>query len=234
RRRLALSRWTKPSRGGSRHAALSSKCMTRAGRLLRNEAPLVVSGNRRLAGNTISRTLLLCVAIVACGEGASVATDTARVDDFGQPLPTATTDATRVVSLNPTATELIFALGEQHRLVGRSSWDEFPAEAASVPALGDGIRPNVEAILGAQPTLVVLYATAENRAAAEALARAGVRVMALRVDRIAEFEELTLALGRALGAETTARVVVDSVRNTLTRVRETVANAARVRVAWPL
>jgi ABC-type Fe3+-hydroxamate transport system substrate-binding protein len=158
----------------------------------------------------------------------------ADTDDFGTALPTDARYASRVVSLNPTATEVIFAIGAQARLVGRSRWDEFPAEAQSVPALGDGIRPNIEAVLAARPTLVVLYATAENRAAALALQRAGVRTLAMRVDHIAQFMSLCERLGVALDATARARGVTDSVQRTLDRVRAAMRGAKPVTVVWPL
>ncbi len=157
----------------------------------------------------------------------------ADTDDFGVVLPTDARFAARVVSLNPAATEAIFTIGADSLLVGRSRWDEYPKEVSRIAALGDGIRPNIEAVLAARPTLVVLYATAENRAAADALGRAGIRTIALRVDHIAQFHQLLTVLGRALGAETRARVVSDSVQATLDRVRALTASRARPRVVWP-
>lgn len=186
--------------------------------------------------------LLPCLAAVACARadtGTSNTRDTVSVvavadtDDFGAPLPTDARFAERVVSLNPAATEAIFTIGADSLLVGRSRWDEYPNAVSRVPALGDGIRPNIEAVLAARPTLVVLYATAENRAAADALARAGVRTIALRVDRIAQFHRLLATLGRALGAEANARVVSDSVQSTLDRVRSLTASRPQPRVVWP-
>lgn len=159
----------------------------------------------------------------------------ADTDDFGAPLPTDARYATRVVSLNPSATEAVFAIGAEARLVGRSRWDQYPAEVERIPALGDGIRPAIEAILAVNPTLVILYATAENRSAAEALARAGVRTMALRVDRIAQFHTQLRALGVALGAEARAATVSDSVQRTLDRVRALTAKVSpRPTVVWPV
>ena len=82
--------------------------------------------------------------------------------------------AGRIVSLNPVATELLFASGAGPRVVGRTHWDTYPAEAASAPDLGNGIEPNVEAVVGAKPDLVVLYLSASNRKAAAALHQAGI------------------------------------------------------------
>lgn len=169
------------------------------------------------------------------------AADPARVpapadtDDFGVPLPIDARYAGRVVSLNPSATEAIFAIGADARLVGRSRWDQYPADVARIPAIGDGIRPAVEAVLATKPTLVVLYATAENRAVAEALARAGVRTIALRVDRIVQFHAQLRVLGIALGATERAAAVSDSVQRTLDRVRAlTQRVATRPAVVWPV
>jgi iron complex transport system substrate-binding protein len=196
----------------------------------------------------------LGLALMACGAlgdqqsagDSSAVSETAPVaspalsdslDDFGAAVAPVAANA-RVVSLNPTATEVLFALGVQQQLVGRSDYDEFPAEAKLLPALGNGIKPNVEAVLAARPTVVVLYATADNRAAAEAFARAGVQVVALRGDRIEGFHRLVRILGTTLNAGDAARVLSDSVQGTLERVRAVVArnvpDASRPTVLWPV
>ncbi len=176
--------------------------------------------------NTAANTAASAVAVAAVAA-------VADTDDFGTPLPSDARYAARVVSLNPAATEAIFTIGADSLLVGRSRWDEYPTAVSRIAALGDGIRPNIEAVLAARPTLVVLYATAENRAAADALARAGVRTIALRVDHIAQFHRMLAVLGRAVGADGRARVVSDSVQSTLDRVRALTASRPRPRVVWP-
>jgi ABC-type Fe3+-hydroxamate transport system substrate-binding protein len=140
----------------------------------------------------------------------------------------------RIVSLNPTTTEILFALGAGDRLVGRSRWDEWPSEAMRVPAVGDGIRPNLEATLAVRPDLVLLYAGAENRDAARALRAAGIATAAIKVDRIEDFRRVTRLLGQLTGDTAAARVVVDSVDATFDRVRRAVADRPRPRVLWPM
>ena len=103
-------------------------------------------------------------------------------DDFGDSLLVGV-PPTRIVSLNPATTELFFALGAGNRLVGRTHYDLYPAAALAVPDLGNGMRPNVEAVLGARPDLVVLYASNDNRDAAARFRAAGVQTLTLRVDR---------------------------------------------------
>lgn len=157
--------------------------------------------------------LLLC----ACQHSERETAGTLR-DDFGAAV-NVTAQPRRIVSLNPTTTEVLFAIGAGSRLVGRSMYDAFPESALAVPNLGAALRPNVEAIIGAKPDLVVLYASQDNRAAAERLRQAGIATVALRIDSIAQFERDTRLLGRLTGDSARAAAVVDSVRATLDRVR---------------
>jgi ABC-type Fe3+-hydroxamate transport system substrate-binding protein len=175
--------------------------------------------------------LLLTLCFGCSTPGAESRTD---VDDFGSPIEFAARPG-RVVSLNPTTTEIIFTIGAGDRLIGRSRWDSWPPEAQRLPSLGDGIRPSVEALLAVRPDLVVLYASDDNRSAADRLRSSGVQTISLRVDGIAEFRRATLLLGRLLGDTARAMNVVDSVQRTLDSVRSATSASPRVRaffVAW--
>lgn len=92
----------------------------------------------------------------------------------------------------------MFALGAGELLVGRTTWCDFPAEAASIPNLGNGIEPNVEAVVGARPDLVLLYKSAANRIAAGRLRALGIATLELATDRMADFERITRLLGAIL------------------------------------
>lgn len=162
--------------------------------------------------------------LTACGarEAARSASAAAPRDDFGDTIVIGPRPG-RIVSLSPATTEILFAIGAGPRLVGRTRWDLWPDSARLVPDLGDGLRPNVEAVLGAHPDLVVLYASADNRAAAARLRQAGVRVAAFRIDRLDDFRRDTRLLGRIAGDSLRADSVVDSVSATLERVRTATA-----------
>lgn len=138
----------------------------------------------------------------------------------------------RIVSLNPTTTELIFALGAGGRLVGRSRWDVFPTAAIDVPDVGDALRPNVERILATEPDLVILYESPENTGAVERLKSAGVPALVLRIDLLTELRRAFDTLGVVLGDTVQARVVRDSVFATLDRVRAATAGLERPSVFW--
>ncbi len=161
-----------------------------------------------------------------------VASASRVVDDFGDTV--ALTPASRIASLNPTTTELFYALGAAGRLVGRDSYDEWPAAAKSLDDLGPGLGPNVEKILAAHPDVVVLYASNENRGAARALRAAGVRVVGFKIDRIADFRRAAMTLGALAGDTAAGRIVADSVERTLDRIRQATAALPHPRVLWYL
>ncbi len=153
-------------------------------------------------------------------------------DDFGDSLTVGAPSA-RIVSLNPTTTEIVYALGAGSRVVGRTAYDLFPAEVRAVKDLGPGLRPNVEAVLSTHPDLVLLYASESNRDAAARLRQSGIRTAAFRIDRIRDFNRVTLALGSLLGEAAAAQKTVDSVGATLERVRHATSTLPHPRVFWP-
>ena len=154
------------------------------------------------------------------------------LDDFGDTLRFAGVPQ-RIVSLNPTTTEILFAIGAGSRLVGRSSYDSWPDSAKYVPDVGPGIKPNVEAIIAAKPDLVLLYASADNRPAAERLRAAGIPTAGFKVDSIAEFDRLTRLLGRVVGDSARGALVADTVKQTLDSVRLETRGLRRVKVVIP-
>lgn len=154
------------------------------------------------------------------------------VDDFGDTI-TIPARVTRIVSLNPTTTEILFALGAGPRLVGRTHYDQWPDSARYVPDLGPGIRPNVEAVIGARPDLVLLYASEDNRPAATRLRAAGIATAGFKVDSIAEFDRLTRVLGRLVGDSARGALVADTVMRTLDSVRAAMRGVRRVSVVIP-
>ena len=163
----------------------------------------------------------------------AVTSGVAIVDDFGDTVRVGARPQ-RIVSLNPATTELLFAIGAGARLVGRTHWDTYPDSARLVPDLGDGMRPNIEAVIAARPDLVLLYASAENRAARDAFRHAGIQTLTQRIDLTQDFARGIVVLGRVVGDTARAIVVRDSVLASLARARSLTAGLKRPRVFWLL
>ncbi|HEX6629323.1 MAG TPA: helical backbone metal receptor [Gemmatimonadaceae bacterium] len=175
-------------------------------------------------------SLVVALALAAC-KGPQQASSSLR-DDFGNPITIPAVAPSRIVSLNPATTEILFTLGAGSRLIGRTKFDLWPDSAKYVPDLGNGINPNVEAILGTHPDLVVLYASRDNRPAATRLSAAGINTVSLKNDHISDFARTTMLLGRILHDTVRAAVVRDSVQRTLDRVAGATSGVKRPTVFW--
>ncbi|MBK8249093.1 MAG: ABC transporter substrate-binding protein [Gemmatimonadetes bacterium] len=140
----------------------------------------------------------------------------------------------RLVTLGPSFTEISWLLGAGDRLVGRSRWDRSPEAVQAIAEVGDAIRPNLERIVGARPDLVVLYPAGDNAPAIDALTRAGIPVLALRVDRIADYLHALDTLGTLLGARPRADSIRRALESTLDAVRQLPSPGRRPTVFVPV
>jgi len=97
----------------------------------------------------------LVLLFAACGghKEPTTVNDTVT-DDYGRTV-VVPSQPQRVVSLSPAVTEIIYALGAQDILVGRTDFCEYPAEAQDIPSIGGISNLNVESILSLNPDLVI-------------------------------------------------------------------------------
>lgn len=166
---------------------------------------MIISGIRRRN----SPRLLISLLLVAAGGGSgcrSAPELTPRislVDDAGDTVKLAA-PARRVVSLIPATTELLFAIGAGPVLVGRTSYCDYPPAAKPIADLGDGIRPNVEAVIASRPDLVILYNSGQNASVASHLRELGVAALRVNTDALGGVPRVARMLGRLTGHERAA------------------------------
>jgi len=169
----------------------------------------------------VARFLALLLALVAACSPRPSAGGVSITDDWGRTVALAA-PARRVVSLSPASTEILFAIGAGPRLVGRTRFDDYPPEARSVPDVGDGIEPNVEAVAARRPDLVVLYASAADRPALDGLTALHIPVAVLKLDLAADVARAARRLGALTGTAFTADSLMiaftDSLRAVAARV----------------
>ena len=118
------------------------------------------------------------------------------VDDRGVTVTLAQAPK-RIVSLLPSLTETVCALGECAKLVGVDRYSNWPAQVVSIPKVGGGLDPNIEAIVALKPD-VVLAATSAK--AALRLKSLGIPVVALEPKTLADVHRVWGQLGQLLGA----------------------------------
>lgn len=115
----------------------------------------------------------------------------------------------RIVSLAPGNTEMLFAIGAGDRVVGVTTYDDYPAEVTKIAKVGDFAGPNLEAVAAAKPDLVVATTgvQADIVTKLEALGATVIAVDPTSLDALyADINELGQATGETAGA---AKVVED-------------------------
>jgi ABC-type Fe3+-hydroxamate transport system substrate-binding protein len=178
-------------------------------------------------------SMAILIVLASCHSPDSTqSTRRAPRDDFGAVIDVRRFPQ-RIVSLNPTTTEVLFAIGASGRLVGRSQWDVFPDSARIIPSVGAALRPNVEAVVATHPDLVLLYASADNRAAFDRLRQAGITTLAFKIDSVEQFVRDTRLIGAITGDSVRAASLADSVQSTLARVRAATASLVHPTVFMP-
>jgi iron complex transport system substrate-binding protein len=125
----------------------------------------------------------------------------------------------RVVTLAPSLTETVMALGAGSTLVGVSSFDE-AKEVAGLPRVGGFVNPSIERVAGLKPDLVLVQPNPGNQRAVETMAELGVPVLLLPLHSITDTREALRAVGKALGKEKEAEALVQRIESTRTRIRE--------------
>lgn len=120
----------------------------------------------------------------------------------------------RLVSLAPSITEVVFALGAEGQLVGRSNYCDFPVGATAVESVGRIDMPNLERIVSLEPDLVVMtdLTPLDTMTRLEDL---GLRVLRLRADRLEDISETFMRLGALLNLEAEAKERTDALKGRL-------------------
>jgi len=131
----------------------------------------------------------------------------------------------RIVSLAPSATETVFALGMGDRLVGVSVYCDYPPAAKRIDRVGTFLTPNIEAIVAKRPDVVIAVPSPGNQNPVETLRSLGLTVVVVEPNTIAEIEDSLVTIGRAIGREAAAHALVTSIETRMATIRERVAGA---------
>lgn len=139
-------------------------------------------------------------------------------------------NAQRIISMAPSVTETLFALGLGDRVIGVSRYCTYPPEAAAKPRIGGLFDPNFEAIVAARPDLIVMLdGSLQNRPAFDKL---GLPILVLDHRNIDGILASLTKIGRACGVPTKSEAMVADLQTRVRRVQEKVAGRPRPRVMF--
>jgi iron complex transport system substrate-binding protein len=136
----------------------------------------------------------------------------------------------RVVSLAPSITEILFALGAGGRLVGVCGSCDRPAAVAGLARVGTYLAPSVEATLALRPDLVIAVPSPGNREAVRAIERAGVRVLVVRDRTLGDLWASVHDIAGAVGVPAAGERLVGDLRARLDAIHARVATLPPRRV----
>jgi iron complex transport system substrate-binding protein len=137
----------------------------------------------------------------------------------------------RIISLAPSVTETIYALGAQDRLIADSDACDYPPAAQKLPKIGGPFTPNLEVIVSMKPDLVIAAANSGNRKeAVDALDLLHVPTYATNAATVDEVLASIVKLSDVLGAGEQGRALSESLRARLQDLHHKLENATPARV----
>jgi iron complex transport system substrate-binding protein len=183
---------------------------------------------------TLAVLWVACVLIAGCErtEQSREASQVVVRDDAGRTVELAQ-PAARVVSLMPTVTDLVIALGFADRLIARTEYDVDP-RIAHLPSIGGGLTPSVEWLASQKPELVVSWPDNAARSLVGKIEAVGIPVYAARTEVVADALRTIHNLGVLLAATSAADSLARSITASLDATRASVAGMKPVRAAYVL
>jgi iron complex transport system substrate-binding protein len=135
----------------------------------------------------------------------------------------------RIVSLAPSVTEDLFALGAGPEVVGVSQYCDYPPQVRDLPRVGSFLTPNIEAIIALRPTLVVGLELSSDVRQIRALNSMGYPVLLVSDDSLQQIETSIERVGDRINRGTQARGLVEQIQSQIDAIRERLLRVKPVR-----
>ena len=178
---------------------------------------------------------LLLVLLSACAGNQNRSTNNTReiTDDAGRrvSLPAR---VSRVISLAPNLTEIVFAVGAGDRLVGRTSYCDYPPQAKAVAEVGDTLHPSLERVISLQPQLVLISTASQLEVFTQQLQSQNIAVFVTDPHDLDGVFRSIQQVGEILGQQQQATLLVEKLRDRTKAVEDAVKQKAPVRVFYQL
>ena len=138
-------------------------------------------------------------------------------DMFGREV-TIEGPVTRIIAMEPSDCEMLYAIGCEDALVGRGKYCDYPASVLELPAVQSGANTNLEEILALNPQVVVMSDMAHTTEQVELLEQNGIRVIGTDANSIEEVYTNIRLLGKIMGKDAEAEAVIADMQATFADV----------------
>lgn len=136
----------------------------------------------------------------------------------------------RIISMTPSVTETIFALGGEATLIAVTSYCDYPAAARELPSIGGYVDPNFEVIVGLNPDYII---TLENDDLERKLSTLGLNVVSIKNESISDIFASIQTIGELISRTQEAHALIAAMRRRLALAQEhleSLPDTARPRV----
>ncbi|EIV99222.1 ABC transporter substrate-binding protein [Thermoanaerobacter siderophilus] len=154
-----------------------------------------------------------------------------KVTDFLGREVTIEKEPQRIVSLAPSTTELIYALGAGNKVVGVTDFDNYPPEVKDVPKVGGFKGPNVEAITAQKPD-IIFASTLSGKEQMESLEKMGIPVVMLEAKDIDQIYQSIKIIGQITGTEKKGEEIIKEMQDKIKEINDKVKNLPKVSVFY--
>ncbi len=135
----------------------------------------------------------------------------------------------RVVSLAPNLTENIFAVGAGDRIVGVTSFCNYPADAAKIEKVGDTISPNMETIVRLKPQIVFVSTASQIENFTKTLEQQNIAVFVTNPKNLDDVFTNLRQLGEIFGTQTKTAELLNDLQSRVIAVDESVKNKSKIK-----
>jgi iron complex transport system substrate-binding protein len=155
------------------------------------------------------------------------------IDDAGRQIRVPQ-KPTRVVSLSPHLTEIVFAVGGEGELVGVTSYCDYPAKAKTLPQVGDTIQPEIKRIVELKPQLVLVSTSAQMKDFRRQMDEANIPYYVTNPRSLEGIFRMILTIGDLLGQKSNAEKLVADMRSRARTIEEKVKDKQVVPVFYQI
>jgi iron complex transport system substrate-binding protein len=150
------------------------------------------------------------------------------------PLPAYASPPKRIVSLAPSITEILFALGLDEEIVGVTTACDYPEAAKTVAKIGDAVSPDLETLVRLRPDLIIGIRGLHRAGLSGELERLGLSATMTDPGSVQKILEDIRTIGRLVGREAQADVLTASMMARIDSVRSRVQNEPRPTILYVL
>lgn len=178
--------------------------------------------------------LLLTFSFLAVGcksenkQKAAVAFDRKVIDGLGRKIKLPK-EVTKAVSLAPSLTELVFSVGAGDRLVGVTTFCDYPEDAKKIRKVGDTLKPNIESIVALKPQVVFVSTASQLQAFTKTLEKQNINVFITNPNSLEDIYKSVKKMGEIFGETENAEEIIKNLKKRVKDVEKRIKDAEKVR-----